>query len=103
MLSPENIRDLLFVCLKTTYFIFDGVINTQVEGAAMELLVSPIIANLYMEWFKVHALQSFAYHITIWKMYADDMLVVLFDSLIEDLSKHINSIDPSIQFTRGGD
>lgn len=49
-LTAEQVRDLLSICLKTTYFLFDGVIYTQVEGAAMGSPVSPIVANLFMEW-----------------------------------------------------
>ena len=62
--------------------------------------VSPIVANLYMEWFEETALQSFPFDITVWKRYVDDTFVALCASLIEELTKHINSLDPSIQFTR---
>ena len=58
-LTPANIRDLLSICLKTTYFIYDSQIYTQVKGAAVGSPVSPIVAYLYMEWFDITALQSF--------------------------------------------
>ena len=48
-LTAVQIRDLLRTCLKTTYFQYDGVIYTQVEGAAMGSPISPIVANLNME------------------------------------------------------
>ena len=67
-LSPINIRDLLGMCLKTKYLIFDSKIYTQMEGAAMGSPVSPIVANLYMEWFEKTALQSFQYNIIEWKL-----------------------------------
>ena len=62
--------------------------------------VSPIVANLFMEWFEEVALQSFRFEITVWKRYVDDTFVALCDSLVEELTAHINSIDPAIQFTR---
>ena len=99
-LTPTQIRDLLEICLKTTYFQFDNVIYTQVEGAAMGSPVSPIVANLFMEWFEEHALQTFPYEVTFWRRYVDDTIVALCDSLVEPLTTHINSIDPSIKFTR---
>ena len=34
-LSAAQVRDLLAICLNTTYFLYDGQIYTQVEGAAM--------------------------------------------------------------------
>ena len=99
-LSANKVCDLLANCLKTTYFQFEGVIYTQVEGAAMGSPVSPIVANLFMEWFEEKALSTFQYEITIWRRYVDDTIVALCDSLIEDLTSHINSIDPAIKFTR---
>ena len=99
-LTPLQVRDLLQTCLKTTYFVYDGIIYTQVEGAAMGSPVSPIVANLFMEWFEEVALQSFPYDITVWKRYVDDTFVALCRSLIEKLTEHINSIDSSIKFTR---
>ena len=34
-MTANHVRDLLLTCLKTTYFLYDGVIYSQVEGAAM--------------------------------------------------------------------
>ena len=99
-LSAVHVRDLLLLCLKTTYFLYDGVIYTQVEGAAMGSPVSPIVTNLFMEWFEEHAIQTFMYEITLWKRYVDDTIVAMDDSLLEDFTSHINTIHPSIKFTR---
>ncbi|XP_069114482.1 uncharacterized protein [Argopecten irradians] len=51
ILSPQQITDLLEVCLSTTYSVVDGKFYQQTEGAAMGSLVSPIVANLFMEHF----------------------------------------------------
>ena len=99
LMTPTQVRDLLAICLKTTYFVFQGVIYTQVEGAAMGSPVSPIVANLYMEWFEEHAILTFQYEITIWKRYVDDTILAICDALVDDLMKHLNSIEPAIQFT----
>ena len=48
-MTAAQVRDLLAICLRTTYFLFDGTIYMQVEGAAMGSPVSPIVANLFME------------------------------------------------------
>ena len=98
-MTPAQIRDLLAICLNTTYFVFQGVIYTQVEGAAMGSPVSPIVANLYMEWFEEHAINTFPYELTIWKRYVDDTIVAICDALVGDLMAHLNSIEPAIQFT----
>ena len=57
--------ELLGICLRTTYFLFDGNIYAQVEGAAMRSPVSPIVANLFVEWFEERAIDSFIYKITL--------------------------------------
>ena len=53
-----------------------------------------------MEWFEETAINTFPYEITLWRRYVDDTIVALCDSLIEDLTAHINAIDPAIKFTR---
>ena len=62
--------------------------------------VSPIVANLFMEWFEQQAIGSFKYEITIWKRYVDDTIVALCDELLDKFTAHINSIHPAIKFTR---
>ena len=62
--------------------------------------VSPIVANLFMEWFEQQAIGSFKYEITIWKRYVDDTIVALCDELLDEFTAHINSIHPAIKFTR---
>ena len=48
---------LLEFCLKNAYFSFQGQFYEQVEGAAMGSPVSPIVANLYMEYLEQKALK----------------------------------------------
>ena len=49
VLPVTDIILLLEFCLYNTYFPFQG--YEQVEGAAMGSPVSPIVPNLYMEYF----------------------------------------------------
>ena len=62
--------------------------------------VSPIVANLFMEWFEEQAIHKFKYEITIWRRYVDDTMVAICEDLIEDFTQHINNIHPAIKFTR---
>ena len=50
VLAVSDIILLLEFCLKNTYFSFKGQFYEQVEGAVMGSPVSPIVANLYMEY-----------------------------------------------------
>ena len=53
-MSIYNIITLLEFCLKITYFLFQGKYYEQVQGAARGSPISPLIANLFMEEFKVN-------------------------------------------------
>ena len=53
----DNIQ-LLELCLKNMHFTFQDQFNEQVEGAAMGSMASPIVANLYMEYFEQNALST---------------------------------------------
>ena len=102
ILSVKNIIDLLGFCLHNTYFSFQNEFYEQVEGAAMGSLVSPIIANLYMEHFKREALQSASNPPTFWFRFVDDTWVIQQNTHKQEFLEHINSIDPAIKFTVEG-
>ena len=57
-MSIQQIVTLLEFCLKNTYFLFQGQIYEQVQGAAMGSPISHIIVNLFMEEFVVKAISS---------------------------------------------
>ena len=49
-MAVSDIILLLEFCVKNTYFSFQDQFYEQVEGAAMGSPLSPIVANLYMEY-----------------------------------------------------
>ena len=58
VLTVNDIILLLEFCVKNTYFSFQDQFYEQVEIVAMGSPVSPIIANLYMEYLEQKALSS---------------------------------------------
>ena len=58
VMEVSDIILLLEFCLKNTYFSFQGQFYEQVEGAAIGSPVSPIVANLYMEYLEQKALST---------------------------------------------
>ena len=58
VMEVSDIILLLEFCLKNTYFSFQDQFCEQVEGAAMGSPVSPIVANLYMEYLEHKALST---------------------------------------------
>ena len=57
VMGVNDIILLLEFCLKNTYFSFQDQFFEQVEGVAMGSPVSPIVANLYMEYLEQKTLK----------------------------------------------
>ena len=99
-LQLNSIAGLLDLCLRSTYICLKDTFYEQREGVAMGLPVLAVVANLYMEHFEHLALESAPAWPRIWKIYVDDTCCeVKFESAVEVLHRHINSIHLSIQFT----
>ena len=95
--------ELLKFVLTTTYFVFRGDIYRQKFGAAMGSPVSPITANLFMEWLEQEAIASAPLECKprFWRRYVDDILEIINKDSVEDLTAHLNQVDTSnsIKFT----
>ena len=72
---------------QNTYFSFQSQLYEQVEGAGMGPQVSPIVANLYMEYFEQKALTT---HPT--PDYGSGMWMTHLSSKRKITNKHINCI-----------
>ena len=99
-MSIQNILDLLEFCLFNTYFLFQGQYYEQNQGAAMGSPVSPVVANLNMEFFGDRTLTTAVNPPRWWKRFVDDTFVILQQNKRDEFLQHINSVDPAIQFTK---
>ena len=96
-LSPERIAEL---CLKSTYFSYNGELYEQRQGAAMGYPVSAVVANLYMEFFEELALlQSAPTRPRVRKWYVNDTCCIMQRDAVEPLLHHLNDVRPTIKFT----
>ena len=102
VLSVLNIVELLGFCLHNTYFSFQNKFYEQVEEVAMSSPVSPIVANLYMEYFERKALVSAINLPQVWYRFVDDTWVFQQQAHKQAFLDYINSIDPAIKFTVEG-
>ncbi len=99
-LTVDQIMDLLEFCLKNSYFVFHNTFYRQKFGAAMGSPISPIIANLFMEDFESRAISTAPTPPKCWDRYVDDTYSIVKKDKVDELHAHINSIEPSIKFTR---
>ena len=65
----------------------------------MGSLVSPIIANLYMEYFKQKVLSTATHPPRLWLSYVNDTFVIQKKGHQQNFREHINSVDTAIEFT----
>ena len=63
------------------------------------MAVSPVIANIYMEYFESLAILSSPTLIKWWFRYVDDVHSATRKDQVNQLQEHLNSIDPHIKFT----
>ena len=102
VLSIQSIMELLGFCLHNAYFSFQNKFYEQVEGVAMGSPISPIVANLYMEYFEGRALRSAANPPRVWCRFVNDTWAIQQQSSKQEFLDHIKSIDPAIKFTMEG-
>ena len=61
--------------------------------------VSPVIANIYMDYFESLAIPSSPTLTKWWFRYVDDVHSATRKDQVNKLQEHLNSIDPHIKFT----
>ncbi len=100
-LSVASIKRLLYLCLTSTYFMWNNRFYQQKEGGAMGNPLSPVVANIYMEHFEALAIVSARFKPATWLRYVDDTSVIWNEGRdkLQDFLEHLNTIRPSIQFT----
>ncbi|XP_071950858.1 uncharacterized protein [Antedon mediterranea] len=78
-LHVTDIMKLLGLIVNKTYFSFNGNIYRQIQGIAMGSPISPILANLYLEWLEHQAINTAPTNIkpVYWKRYVDDVLAII--------------------------
>ena len=95
--------DLIRLCVDATIFTFDDKIYKQKFGVAMGSPLSPILANLCLEFIEKNHIQSLPDNIKplFYVRYVDDIFIIYKhdDHSFNTFLDTINSIIPSIKFT----
>ena len=91
---------LLKLVLENCVFTFQDKFFKQLHGAAMGSPCSPVVANIYMEYFENLALGSeLPVPVKDWKRYVDDVFSIIPKGNQDKMLQYLNSIDPHIKFT----
>ena len=95
----NDIKEALSFCLKSTVFSFKNVLYRQIFGVPMRSCISPILADIFMEFVEHRAIFTFHTAPKLWVRYVDDTFCVIEQQYAEEFHKHLNSILPFITFT----
>jgi len=98
--NPETTK-LTEVCLRSTFFSYQGEFYEQTSGVAIGSPLSPIVVNLFMENFEKRALDSYPLKPTRWKRFIDDTNVLWLHGKekLDKFFQHLNNISNDIKFT----
>ena len=99
-ISVTNIMRLLEFVLKNSFFTCEQEQYQQTFGCAMGYPVSATIANLVMEYIEERAISTAAHLPRWWYRYVDDSHACLKKDYVQEFHDHLNSVNPSIQFTK---
>ena len=87
--------ELLKFSVTITRFSFRGTLYQQKFGTVMGSPMSPVIANLVIEWLEQQAI--FTLPITckpkLWKRYMDNVMEVVRKGCEQGRTEHLNSVD----------
>ena len=88
-LSVNDIIEALSICLKSTFFSFKNVLYRQIFGVPMGSCISPILADIFMEFVEHRAISTFHTSPKLWVRYVDDTFCVIEEQYAEEFSINI--------------
>ena len=91
---------LVKLCVTNNVFSFDNNYYRQKNGCSMGSSLSPVLANLYMEYFESCILPQIIPQGMKWYRYVDDIFTIWNDSWgpFETFFQRLNSLVPNIKF-----
>ena len=99
-LEKDEVMQLLKLVLENCVFTFQDKFFKQLHGTAMGSPCSPVVANIYMEYFETMALgPELPIPVKDWKRYVDDVFSIIPKGSCNTMLQYLNSIDPHIKFT----
>ena len=70
---PKTVlKELLYLCTKQLHFTFNNSIYIQCDSVAMDSLLGPLLANIFMSSLEEDLIRTLKSHLCNWKQYVDD-------------------------------
>ena len=92
---------LVELCVNNNVFEFNGRFFKQKFGISMGSPLSPVLANLYMEYLESELLPSISPQPPLYVRYVDDILIAWPDSMdFDHFFDQVNLLSRSIKFTK---
>ena len=101
-LTSTLFRELLFLAVGNTFFIFNGKFYKQIEGLGMGLPLGPTFANIFMSYYEKIWLSNCPQQFkpVFYRRYIDDTFLLFKDSSHVNLFlDYLNSMHRNIRFT----
>lgn len=98
---PKNefFQLLNFIIRDCNQFSYKDTMYKQLEGVPMGLPLSPILADIVMEYILDKAMDSLNFELKSCAKYVDDLFLIIPKHRIQETLNIFNSIHPKIQFT----
>ena len=88
------------LCTDNCFFYCNGQFVRQIRGLPMGSPLSPLLSNIYMEYFEKQLLPFIVDFEIIWFRYVDDVFAVIPNNLnLDAFVNSLNNLAPSIKFT----
>ena len=100
--KKEDLRSLLSVAVKQSFFIFDGKYYQQSDGVSMGSSLGPSMANAFLVYYENQWLDSCPNNIkpSVFKRYVDDIFVLFQNNThLKEFETYLSSKHPNIRFT----
>ena len=100
-ITKKDLKKLFEFATSGTHILFDGNYYDQIDGVAMGSPLGPVLANLFMGFYKKQWLKEFNfYKVFLYRRYVDD-IICLCNCDVDAMKffDYLNSRHPNIKFT----